>query len=69
MFTTACFRECRTKQNPPAKRNETHLPKEMKLTFQKKRNPPASDASGLDSRATSRRCQAQALPWLLETVL
>ena len=68
MFTTACFHECRTKQNPPAKRNETHLPKEMKLTFQKKRNPPASDASGLDS-LTSRRCQAKALPCLLETAL
>ena len=32
MFTTACFHECRTKQNPPAKRNETHLPKETKPT-------------------------------------
>ena len=24
--TTACFRECRTKRKPPAKRTETHLP-------------------------------------------
>ena len=63
--------EARCLQRPvfmSAAPNKTHLPKETKPTCQKKRNPPASDASGLDS-LTSRRCQAKALPWLLETAL